>query len=334
MCEKLVSIIIPVYNVKDFLVDCLDSVINQSYKNLDIVLVDDGSTDGSGNICDEYARQDKRVRVIHQVNQGLSAARNSGIETMRGEYVYFLDSDDRIAKDSIEVLFNLMTTHNAEIAISYLARFSDHTPFFEKSIDGNKLVDCKKALEKMLLNEGIGHEACGKLFKACLWKEYRFPVGKLYEDYATIYYVIAQAKKIAICEYPCYFYRVRSGSIMHSKVREKNFELLDISDEVTEFLIRQYPTLKEPAIRLNMITYLKILKMILDRDMNAYILVQQRIMAHIQKYKSIFLNYKKVSLVDRIKVYALMLGKCTFYYVYRIGDHINTMKLNCQCKNK
>lgn len=106
MNEKLVSIIIPVYNVKDFLVDCLDSVINQSYKNLDIILVDDGSTDGSGIICEEYARQDKRIRVIHQVNQGLSAARNSGIEIMRGEYVYFIDSDDYIAKDTIEVLFN------------------------------------------------------------------------------------------------------------------------------------------------------------------------------------------------------------------------------------
>lgn len=329
MNENLVSIIIPVYNVKDYLVECIESVINQSYKKLEIIVVDDGSTDGSESICDAYAKKDNRVRVIHQANQGLSVARNRGIEIMRGDYVYFLDSDDSIATDSIEVLLNLIISNNAEIAISYIARFSESSPSFEKSIYGNKLVGCEKALEKMLLNEGIGHEACGKLFKACLWEEYRFPVGKLYEDYATIYYVVAQAQKIAISEYPCYFYRVRSGSIMHSKVQEKNFELLDISDVVTKFLIKQYPTLKQAAIRLNIITYLKMLKMILDRDMNAYLPVQHRIIVHIQKHNSIFLKYRKVRLVDRVKVYALMLGKCTFYYVYRIGDYINTMKLNC-----
>lgn len=327
MCEKLVSIIIPVYNVKEFLVDCLDSVTNQSYKHLDIVLVDDGSTDGSGSICDEYARKDKRVRVIHQINQGLSAARNSGIEIMQGEYVYFIDSDDCVANDTIEILLNAITSYDAEIAISHIARFSESPPFFEKNLYGNKLVNCEKALEKMLLNDGIGHEAWGKLFKSCLWRDYRFPVGKLYEDYAIIYYVVAQTKKVVISEYPSYFYRVRTGSIMRSTVQEKNLMLLDISDEVTEFLIKQYPTLKEPAIRLNMITYLKMLKMILDRDMNAYVPVQQRIVAHVKKYKGIFLKYEKVRLVDKIKVYSLMFGKYPFFCVYRIGDIINEWKL-------
>lgn len=334
MNEKLVSIIIPVYNVKDFLVDCLDSVINQSYKNLDIILVDDGSTDGSGIICEEYARQDKRIRVIHQVNQGLSAARNSGIEIMRGEYVYFIDSDDYIAKDTIEVLFNTIKKYDAEIAISHIARFSGCKPVFVKRPYENRLVECETALEKMLLNDCIGHEAWGKLFKTNLWQTYRFPLGKLYEDYATIYYVVAQSEKVVISEYPSYFYRVRTGSIMRSTVQEKNFMLLDISDEVTEFLIKKFPALKEPAIRLNMITYLKILKMILDKDMDAYLPVQQRIIVHIQNYKSIFLNYEKVRLVDRIKVYTLMFGRYTFYYIYGIGDYINAWKLDHEYKIK
>lgn len=327
MNKDLVSIIIPVYNVKEFLKECVESVVQQSYKKLEIILVDDGSTDGSEKLCDNLAKEDDRIKVIHQRNQGLSAARNSGISIMKGTYVYFLDSDDCIANDAIEVLYKALQRGDTDMAISGIIAFSDSKPVIAKNGYTESFLETEVALTKMLLHDGIGHEACGKLFKAELWLKYRFPVGLLYEDYATIYYVASQSKKVAISKYPSYFYRVRSGSIMHSEIQERNFILLDISDEVTDFLIKRYPVLKEAAIRLNVVTYLKVLKMILDINMNAYISVQKRIIKHIKKHKNSFLDYGRIRSIDKIKIYALEFGKYPFYCIYCVGDFINNLKL-------
>ena len=322
----LITIIIPVYNVEKFLAECVDSVICQTYEHLEIILVDDGSTDNSGYMCDEYGRKDKRIKVIHQKNQGLSAARNTGLEVMEGDYVYFLDSDDCIDKNVIEVLYNNLIINYCDIAIGKLHNFQTDI----KSVIVNQynnvnvnVYNTEMCLRNMLLNNSIGHEACGKLFSTQLWSNHRFPVGKIYEDYATIYFVVANAKRIAVCSEAIYFYRMRIGSIMNSEIKENNFMLLDISDDVTSRLIAMNYNIEKAAIRLNVVTYLKFLYRILSVGYNAYPDVQQRIINHVMNCREVFLQSKEIRKVDKIKLITLMFNKYIFYKLYGFGDFIN-----------
>ena len=228
--RELVSVIVPVYNVELYLKFCVESIIMQTYENLEIILVDDGSKDGSPHICDAFLNKDKRVRVIHQQNQGLSAARNAGIEVARGKYFTFVDSDDYIRKDMIERLVNLVERKKVDIACCEYEEV-----FFHKKIPvnyerGSNLVYRNRVDE---LKELFGTKrisivvAWGKVYKAELWKDIRFPIGKLHEDESTTYKIISKAKKIVHSDRKMYYYFQRSDSIMGSDFNEKKLELLD-----------------------------------------------------------------------------------------------------------
>ena len=187
--ERLVSIIIPVYNVQNELKSCVDSVISQTYKNIEIIIIDDGSTDESAKICDNYEKKDNRIKVIHKLNGGLSDARNWGLECARGEYVYFLDSDDLIKVDTIELLVCYCEKYDAEIGISWFCSFYSDSQLNNLLIScGNKDIEImskKEAIKKMILPGNYDHSGCGKLYKRSLWKDVAFPKGKLYEDDRT-----------------------------------------------------------------------------------------------------------------------------------------------------
>lgn len=204
--KPLVSVIIPVYNMQDYLKACIESVQNQTYPNLEILLVDDGSTDRSGALCEEYAAQDERIRVFHKENGGLSDARNMGLMEAHGEFLAFVDSDDLLAPKAVETLETLCETSNAEAAIGQVSAFAGHCTFAEESAQG-EVIPMKEAMRRMLLHQKIGHEAWGKLYRRSLWQTMKFPVGLLYEDYAAIYRVIAQCRNVAIAPIPLYYYR-------------------------------------------------------------------------------------------------------------------------------
>ena len=209
--EDLISVIIPVYNVKPFLRMCAESVFAQTFRNLEIIFVDDGSTDGSGEICDELAEKDSRVRVIHQANGGLSAARNTGIEASRGAYLYFLDSDDAISPVTIVHLWTACVRTKADVAIGDSMHFTQAEVPQERRKFTSEAVDTQEAIRRMLMNEGYGHQAWGKLFRRSMWEDFRFPKGLLYEDYAVIYDVMTRAEKAAIVTDAMYFYRMQEG---------------------------------------------------------------------------------------------------------------------------
>lgn len=215
MDSPLVSIIVPVYNVERYIHRAIDSIISQSYKNLEIILVDDGSLDNCPHICDEYALKDNRIKVIHKKNGGLSDARNVGIDIINGEYITFVDSDDYIATNAIERLIQEIRVQNTDaLCCSYYL------------IDSNgEIYDCRKCEKnfkytgtdaaKLLINDLFPYNfAWAKLYKKKLFEGIRFPVGRLYEDIATIYKVISKADSV-YCMTDCLYYyeRGREGNI-------------------------------------------------------------------------------------------------------------------------
>lgn len=227
--KYLISVIIPVYNVEDYLCECVDSVINQTYKNLEIILVDDGSTDSSGKICDDYAEKDERISVIHQKNGGLSAARNAGLSKSNGEYIYFLDSDDYVADNTLETLITIAEKDNSDIVFFDAVSFADTPDFTVKQnyIRKKKYkTDSGYSVFSLLTKNKDFHSAVPLLFlKKDLLKSNKisFIPDILYEDMVFTYQVFCFAKIVSQCDKAVYYRRYRKNSIMTSAKKEKNF---------------------------------------------------------------------------------------------------------------
>lgn len=216
MDNPLISVIVPIYKVEPYLRRCLDSIVNQTYTNLEIILVDDGSPDGCPAICDEYAAKDSRIIVIHKENGGLSDARNAGLDICKGEYISFVDSDDWIADCFIEVLFKSIQDTNAEIGIcGYIQTSSSYTTKYNVSNVIKTTLSSIEATTKLWSKERITYVTVwGKLYNRFLWKNVRFPKGLIHEDEYTSYILLYNAKKTVCIDIPLYYYYQRLDSIM------------------------------------------------------------------------------------------------------------------------
>ena len=233
--EDLISVIVPVYKVEKYLNKCIDSIINQTYKNLEIILVDDGSPDNCPQICDEYAKRDNRIKVIHKENGGLSDTRNVGIHVAKGKYIGFVDSDDWIALEFYEKLYKLLKKHNAEIAVCDFTRTNNE----------NLLVNNKNTIEIMYSQEEylkryfkIGcqnteYYAWNKLYKRNLISDNQYPKGLTSEDVVGTYKAILKSNKIVKTSEKLYFYRYNSESIT-GKFSEKDLDLIPIWNQIIE----------------------------------------------------------------------------------------------------
>ncbi len=215
MEKPLISVIIPCYKVEQYLHKCIDSILIQSYTNIEIILIDDGSPDQSGHICDMYAQKDSRIKVIHKSNGGLSDARNKGIDIAHGEYLTFIDSDDYISKDYIEVLYNLLKENNAQISICLPCCIDINGKVISKKIKVNekKTFNSDEALISMFYQKDFDTSAWGKLYHNSLFKEIRYPLHILYEDLPTTYRLIQLCKTIVLTTQQNYFYLIRDNSI-------------------------------------------------------------------------------------------------------------------------
>lgn len=251
MKKRLISVIIPVYNVEDFLPRCIDSAIKQTYENLEIFLVDDGSTDASGRICDEYKKKDNRIKVIHKRNGGLSDARNVAIDSMKGDYVFFLDSDDYMSEETISLLYKCMIDNEADIVTTQYIEFSG-----EDYIESDRAIvskDCitlsnKDALENLMYQKDCKTSAWGKLYKASLFDNIRYPKGKICEDLPTTYLLFAKASKICLGIGKLYYYNQRQGSIINSSFNTARMDALGFAEEETEFIKNNFEDILNSAI--------------------------------------------------------------------------------------
>lgn len=238
--QPLVSVIVPVYNVEQYLVACVKSILSQTYRNLDIILVDDGSTDTSGTLCDELALLDNRIRVIHQKNGGLSAARNTGIELINGDYIVFVDSDDLLHPAYVSTLLNILLKENVSLVMCDMQRFSCDKPEFSCAANPDiERLSSKETIRRFLLGEWWS--AWAKLYKADIFKTIRFPVGRNNEDYAILTRVFEQTDSVLYLHTPLYYYRSRPGSITRSKLNSHSFDEIDNCVEVLQEISERHP---------------------------------------------------------------------------------------------
>ena len=225
--NNTVSVIVPVYNVENYVSRCVESLINQTYKNLEIILVDDESKDSSGLICDEYAKKDTRIKVIHQMNMGLSGARNSGLDAATGGYVFFVDSDDYIALDTIEKMHRHLLQCNADVVACGFAHVYDDRPEKVVTSPNPGMWSGRESVIQMMRTNNVCTVAWNKLYKRGLWESVRFPVGKVHEDEATTYKLLYTAKLVTYMPDPFYKYYQRSGSIMVASVVNRSTDFVD-----------------------------------------------------------------------------------------------------------
>ncbi len=240
----MVSVIIPVYNVEDYIRQCIESVLNQTYNDLQIILVDDGSTDGSGKICDEYAKKDKRIVIVHKNNQGLGCARNTGLEIAKGNYVFFLDSDDYIPKNAIKNLYEIIKKNSIDlICFDLQSTFDRNEKECVQPEKIEKIVDTKELLSAYLKSE-ISSTICSRFYDIKLWDKIRFESVRLHEDAFIDHLILSQSKRALITNQKYYFYYQRKDSLIHSKFSNLNFLSIECGKRYVDFCREKFPDLE------------------------------------------------------------------------------------------
>lgn len=249
MEQPLISVIVPVYKVEAFLPKCVDSILTQTYKNLEILLVDDGSPDGSGALCDAYARQDSRVRVIHKKNGGLSDARNAGIRAAAGDYLAFVDSDDWLEPDTYQAMLSAAERHHARLVCA--GRYDEYEETGESALglcpEKEETVSGTEAVRRVFHWNRLDSSACDKLYARQLFEGIRYPVGRVCEDIMVTYRLMLRSGHVALLPKPVYHYRHRASSITMSPVSEKNFHYFQNALRIYEDIKTNAPELEPDA---------------------------------------------------------------------------------------
>ena len=245
MADKTqITVVLPVYNVVDYLEECIKSVLKQTYVNFELILVDDGSSDGSELICDKYKEMDCRIIVIHQKNGGLSAARNTGISYASGKFITFIDSDDYIAPEYIEKLYEAIIKYDADISMCDFQKVPENSKLSERTILFGKMIkelvlNKEETIKEVYrdTNHGIDFVAWAKMYRLDLFKTNNiyFPVGKLHEDTFTTYKLIFCCDRIIYVDAPMYYYIIRKGSITTSDFSVKRLDMIEATREEYKF---------------------------------------------------------------------------------------------------
>jgi len=253
----MISIVVPIYNVQQYLSKCIESIFAQSFRDIETILVDDGSTDECPQICDDFARRDCRIRVIHKKNGGLSDARNAGMKVAHGEWTYFLDSDDWIHPEALQTLFGFAKKNDCDVVQGGLYyAYEDHLLYRQPSKKELKqsVLANDDAMRSLITNDRVKNFAWGKLYKTDLIRDIEFPVGKYFEDSFWQHLVIHRVKKYGIVDTPLYYYRQRENGIS-GNFSERNLDLLKGYEERISFIKRNYPELEKEI----MLAYRKVL---------------------------------------------------------------------------
>lgn len=237
-----VSIIVPVYNVEKYLEKCINSILNQTYKEIEVILVDDGSTDSSGTICDMYGEKDNRIVVMHQKNGGLSSARNSGIEICSGQWISFVDSDDMVVPEYIEILLRACIENGATIA---QGKSTVENVLIKKGVRTDVMTG-----REMLLSNKFSVSSCCKLYHREIFDEFRFRIGIIYEDYELIYKIFYEQSKVVFVETELYIITEREGSITRQKFQENRLIMIELIEEkIDYFRVRDEKKLEDMALK-------------------------------------------------------------------------------------
>lgn len=315
--EDLISVIVPVYNVEKYLKRCVDSILNQTYKNLEIILVDDGSPDKCGEICDEYAEKDGRVKVIHKENGGLSDARNVGIDIAKGKFISFIDSDDYVEKEYVKVLYSAIIKDKTDMAIGAHKVIYEGGSVLEKATQEESVLQPEEVLNRILYDNGIDLSAWAKLYRRELFKDICFPKNRLFEDAATTYKLVDRSKKISIISKSIYNYVIRKNSITGESFSEKKMDLIISTQEMCNYIKVKYPRLEKACDRRLMYAYLSTLSQ-LAISKTKFPNEKNILMNYIKKNKKNILKDKNVPKRDKLGIFSASFGFKVYALLWKI----------------
>lgn len=250
--EELISVIIPIFNVEKYLGACIDSILAQTYTNLEILLIDDGSTDNSGNICDMYANMDERIRVFHQQNQGIASVRNRGVDEAKGVYIFWIDSDDYVSTTIIQELYDLLVKTDADMSICSYVQGSERDYVFKQNSEYRvESFDYKKGLELIYESHKFSFimaASWAKIIKKSLYEGLRYPDGKIFEDIYMSHRLISKCKRITYTSKEMYYYYQWPESILGKKLYKAKLDYLGAFEERIHFFHElDLPKLEEKA---------------------------------------------------------------------------------------
>ena len=314
-----VSIVVPVYNVETYLNYCVNSLRQQTYTNIEIILVDDGSTDASGEICDQHAQEDERVRVLHIENGGISNARNTGVKEASTDWIIFVDSDDYYDRRTVEYLVGLRDKYGVELVATPVIEVrnyenSDFLGDFREKYSGK--LDRRTALEQMFYGNYVGTHSGGKLYKKEILLRFPYPKGMLYEDLALAYEHIASCENIAVSDLNLYKYYRRPGSIVNSKYSDRLLDFYKAMEWNRSYIERDYSGDRDMRRALNVryvFNGLHIVHAMLSSDM--YAEVDKIRKEYIQYFKDVIPN-SNVTRKNKLK-YILFLVSAKLYNTIR-----------------
>ncbi|WP_056469419.1 glycosyltransferase family 2 protein [Bacillus sp. FJAT-25509] len=248
-----ISIIVAAYNVEHYIEKCLKSIIEQTYKHLEIIVVNDGSTDRTLEVIQRISETDKRIVIVNKSNGGLSSARNAGLDLVTGNYVGFVDGDDYVATDMYEGLLEEMNKHECEIAMCAVLKVYNDFTEQDSLMDHLVVLKTAEALSALIEEKYIKHYAVNKLYKATLFHDIRYPEGKLYEDIFTTYKLIACANQVVYSNKIGYYYIQREGSILRSKYNVRKLDCIEAFSEFKDYVDLDFPELSRKLLwRLNL----------------------------------------------------------------------------------
>ena len=325
--EELVSVIVPVYNVEKYIDRCVNSIINQTYKTIEIILVDDGSTDSCSKICDKYANEDTRIKVIHKENGGLSDARNEGIKIATGKYITLIDSDDYVEPDYVELLYNLLIENDADMSVCKHFVVYENAGTIDTGTGNFYNLSPKEALEMLLYGNDFDLGACEKLYKKELFENIKYPKGRLFEDAATTYKLIDLCKKISFKSEAKYTYYIRSNSITTNSFNSKKMDLIISTKEMSDYIKNKYPDLEKAANRRLMYAYLSTLTQIAkSKKSEESVKYSKQIMEYIKTNRKDILKDKKIPKRDRVALYSTIFGYNFFKISWNLYEKITKRK--------
>lgn len=318
-----ITIIIPIYNVEKYLNKCIDSVVNQTYKNLEILLVDDGSTDASHAICDEWQIKDTRVKAIHKNNGGVSSARNIGLAAATGDYIVFIDSDDWVVDNFVETLYKSIIKNDADIAICEYLEINEDNKNISSQFNRVRLVD-KTTTGKDLLKDLVFEKFCSvvvwnKIYKKSIFSNLRFKEGRFHEDEFIIHHILLKSKVVNCFSNPLYYYLIRSNSFMGEGFTVKRLDYLDALEDranVAKEIYGDELYMKCLVWLINTcVSYFKKIKKSNQLNKEEIKFIFEKIRNYFDKYAKILLLSRYVSLKHKFRIIKYFLKiKFTEYF--------------------
>lgn len=266
IANPLVSIILPIFNVESYLPKCMDTLLSQTYQNIELLLVDDGSAISCSKLCDNYSRVDSRIRVFHKENGGLSDARNFGMNYAEGDYIIFVDPDDYVDADYVEYLINLIKKYDCKMSICQYRRKRGNGVIENPRYVKEKVLSTTESLENLLYRKGIEQSAYAKCYHKSLFKNIKYPKGKIYEDIGTTYALILQCDRIAVGSECKYTYIFHENSIMNEIFNKRQFDMIEMADQMALNILKIYPDLCVPVQSYQALARLSVLNRMIKVD--------------------------------------------------------------------